>query len=68
MPEAFEDGAALLEAVCGRGLEGVVAKRLNEPYRPGERSWLRVKNRAYWRYGQEREAVMRRRSRRLVRA
>jgi bifunctional non-homologous end joining protein LigD len=47
VPEAFEDGAALLEAVCERGLEGLVAKRLNEPYRPGERSWPKVKNRAY---------------------
>ena len=33
----FEDGEALFAAVCARGLEGVVAKRLRDPYRPGER-------------------------------
>jgi ATP-dependent DNA ligase len=33
----FEDGEALFVAVCARGLEGVVAKRLSDPYRPGER-------------------------------
>jgi bifunctional non-homologous end joining protein LigD len=39
------DGAALLEAVRSRGLEGIVAKRLDGPYRPGRRSsdWVRVK-------------------------
>ena len=37
------DGAALLEAVRGRGLEGIVAKRLTSPYRPGKRSWDWVK-------------------------
>jgi len=33
----FEDGEALLAAVCERGLEGVVAKRERDPYRPGDR-------------------------------
>lgn len=39
------DGEALLEAVRSQGLEGIVAKRLASPYRPGRRSseWLRVK-------------------------
>jgi bifunctional non-homologous end joining protein LigD len=39
------DGEALLEAVRSRGLEGIVAKRLDGPYRPGRRSsdWVRVK-------------------------
>src|SRR6266540_949074 len=32
----FEDGQALFDAVCARGLEGVVAKRGRDPYRPGE--------------------------------
>jgi bifunctional non-homologous end joining protein LigD len=36
-PEAFEDGAALFEAVCERELEGVVAKRKESRYKPGER-------------------------------
>jgi bifunctional non-homologous end joining protein LigD len=40
------DGAALLAAARARGLEGVVAKRLDCPYMPGRRStgWLKVKN------------------------
>jgi ATP-dependent DNA ligase len=32
-----------------------VAKRLADPYRPGERGWIKIKNRAYWRFGKERE-------------
>ena len=41
------DGEALLAAVRERGLEGVVAKRLNSVYRPGRRSpdWIKVQNR-----------------------
>ena len=40
------DGAALLAASRGQGLEGIVAKRLSSPYRPGRRTrdWLKVKN------------------------
>jgi bifunctional non-homologous end joining protein LigD len=39
------DGEALLDLVRQRRLEGVVAKRLGSPYRPGRRSteWLKVK-------------------------
>jgi bifunctional non-homologous end joining protein LigD len=39
-------GAALLEASAGQGLEGVVAKRLDSRYAPGQRSsaWIKVKN------------------------
>ena len=38
-------GAALLEAVRAKGLEGVVAKRLDSRYEPGRRAggWLKVK-------------------------
>jgi bifunctional non-homologous end joining protein LigD len=38
------DGAALLEAARSRGLPGVVAKRLDSVYRPGERTddWILV--------------------------
>ena len=46
----FDDGDALFEVVCERGLEGIVAKLRSEPYRSGERAWVKVKNRAYWRY------------------
>ncbi len=38
------DGAELLAAARERGLEGLVAKRLDSPYRPGRRSgeWLKL--------------------------
>src|SRR3954447_3348519 len=40
------DGADLLEASATRGLEGIVAKRLDSPYEPGRRGglWLKIKN------------------------
>jgi bifunctional non-homologous end joining protein LigD len=40
-----DDGPALLEATKERGLEGVVAKRLDSRYEPGKRTrtWLKVK-------------------------
>ena len=39
-------GSALLAATREQGLEGVVAKRLDSPYKPGKRdgSWLKIKN------------------------
>jgi bifunctional non-homologous end joining protein LigD len=42
---AFEDGPALLEAATAQGLEGVVAKRADAPYRPGRRTpeWQKLK-------------------------
>ncbi len=45
------DGDRLWDAVRAQGLEGVVAKRLDSPYRPGARSgeWLKVR----YRRGQE---------------
>ncbi len=41
------DGERLWAAIQQRGLEGVVAKRLDSPYRPGQRSreWLKVRHR-----------------------
>ena len=41
------DGEALLEAVRSRGLEGVMAKKVDSPYLPGRRSssWVKVKAR-----------------------
>ncbi len=40
------EGAAMLEVSKAQGLEGIVAKRLASPYRPGRRSrdWLKIKN------------------------
>ena len=46
VPDSFtENGAALLDATAERGLEGVVAKRLDSQYLPGKRSrdWIKVK-------------------------
>lgn len=40
-----EHGLELFAAVRARGLEGIVAKRLDSPYRPGERTdaWQKIK-------------------------
>ena len=44
-PNHVGDGAGVLRTAAELGLEGVVAKRLDSPYRPGERStaWRKVK-------------------------
>jgi len=40
-----DDGAAMFKAVCKLGLEGIVSKRLDAPYRSGpSKSWIKVKN------------------------
>jgi ATP-dependent DNA ligase len=57
-PQAFDDGAALFEAICERGLEGIVAKQRNSRYRPGERGSIKTKNRNYWRNEPERESAL----------
>lgn len=62
----FEDGEALCAAVCQRGLEGVVAKRLRDPYRPGERQWVKTKNRTTARFAEERHGVSRRAARSIT--
>jgi bifunctional non-homologous end joining protein LigD len=42
--ESFPDANALLTECSRRGLEGIVAKRQDAPYRPGTRSgWIKVK-------------------------
>ena len=40
------DGAALQRASRDQALEGIIAKRLDSPYRPGKRGrdWLKIKN------------------------
>lgn len=45
VPPVFDDGPATVAASREHGLEGVVAKRLAAPYRPGLRSpdWVKVK-------------------------
>jgi bifunctional non-homologous end joining protein LigD len=37
LPPVFEDGPGLFAATCEQGLEGVVAKRRDSLYRPGDR-------------------------------
>jgi hypothetical protein len=47
-------------------LEGVVAKRKSGPCVPGDRGWIKTKNR-YWRYEMEREGAFKtRRERQFV--
>ncbi len=43
---AGEEAAALYTAALGLGFEGIVAKRLDSPYLPGQRSasWLKIKS------------------------
>ena len=49
LSEPLEDGMALLRVAEQRGLEGVVSKRRDAPYRSGEcRDWRKVKT-AAWR-------------------
>lgn len=45
-PSFTGGGADLLEASRRMGVEGILAKRLDSPYRPGQRSpeWLKIKN------------------------
>jgi bifunctional non-homologous end joining protein LigD len=45
-PSYLGEGGPLLEASKQQGLEGIVAKRLDSPYLPGQRSscWIKVKN------------------------
>ncbi|MFN2469608.1 MAG: hypothetical protein ABR583_01170 [Gaiellaceae bacterium] len=40
---------------------GIVAKPRSGTYRPGEREWIKVKNRGYWRFSQELELAQSRR-------
>jgi ATP-dependent DNA ligase len=39
------DGAEMYKAVCKLGLEGIVSKKLDAPYRSGpSKAWLKIKN------------------------
>ena len=42
---AEDHGDRLFEAVCKLGLEGIVSKKLDAPYKSGpSRVWLKIKN------------------------
>ncbi|MBM7515749.1 non-homologous end-joining DNA ligase [Nocardioides nitrophenolicus] len=47
VPAEYDDGAMLREATRAQGLEGIVSKRRDSPYRPGERThhWLKFAHR-----------------------
>lgn len=46
--ERGEIGPDLFQAACRMGLEGLVSKRRDRPYRGGRsRDWLKVKNRTH---------------------
>src|SRR3954469_6062585 len=51
LSEALEsDGALILKHACALGLEGIVSKRRDAPYRSGRsRTWLKVKCEHYHR-------------------
>jgi ATP-dependent DNA ligase len=41
------DGKALFAAACRMGVEGIISKKIDSPYRPGPKrclSWVKVKN------------------------
>ncbi len=55
-PPAFNDATALLTVVEAMGLEGIVSKRIDAPYRSGTRcGWIKVKTAAWKPIGQERQ-------------
>ena len=60
-PDVFDDGEALWQVVCDRGLEGVVAKRLSSLYRPGHRGggWVKRKSPTWPRRNRELETLRR---------
>jgi len=46
--EQGEIGPDLFRAACNMGLEGLVSKRRNRPYRRGpSKDWVKVKNRKH---------------------
>ena len=59
--ETFDDGAALLRAAERHGLEGIVSKRRDAPYRSAEcREWVKVKTAAWRAANRERWKVFQR--------
>ena len=51
-----EDGPTVFRHVCDMGLEGIVSKRVDAPYRSGpSKAWLKIKNPASEAVRRERE-------------
>jgi bifunctional non-homologous end joining protein LigD len=43
--EPQDDGVEMFKAVCKLGLEGIVSKKLDSPYKSGpSKAWLKIKN------------------------
>jgi ATP-dependent DNA ligase len=60
--EPFENGTALFEECVRRGLEGVVAKRADAPYRAGRTGdWLKTKCEEWKAVNRERHRLFERR-------
>jgi ATP-dependent DNA ligase len=57
--EQGEIGPDLFRAGCKMGLEGLVSKRADRPYRAGCTHWVKVKNRKHpaWRRVQDQSRV-----------
>ena len=61
------DGPTVFEHVCRMGLEGIVSKRTDAPYRSGRsRAWLKTKNPASAAVRRERETKLPRDEMRLA--
>lgn len=56
------NGTELFRAVCDQDLEGIVAKRRDGLYTPGETTWVKIKNPRYSQMDGRRELFERRRS------
>ena len=55
--ETGEIGHDLFHAACRLGLEGLVSKRLDRPYRGGRsKDWIKVKNRQHLAFGRVKES------------
>jgi ATP-dependent DNA ligase len=41
----FGDGVEMFKAICKLGLEGIVSKKLDAPYKSGpSKAWLKIKS------------------------
>lgn len=64
---SFDDAEALWAVVIAQRIEGVVAKRLRDPYVPCDRRlWVKTKSAAWPRREREREGMAKRRKRAAV--
>jgi bifunctional non-homologous end joining protein LigD len=61
LSESFDDGELLLAAAAKRGLEGIVSKRTDSPYRAGAScGWIKVKTQTWRQANRERYKIFER--------